>query len=237
MAVEYSEPVYYSNLFGKDVEVDWIVDTIYSTNDKHMRDCLLLELHQHLVFFPCPTLRLTLITLNTKFGSKPYEKPPTLDYMPQPGAKLENNIFNSRVFNQNKQEWIEIDMRLLQQWIRNNFLPRCLYKYSWFALWRFLNDKVLLKDTKITSFCKQMSDWFFDPNAQDPKKPEMNNVCSYNGYLDKTPYQQWNEETFQKNIRNKSQTLDGFNHLQKICYDLGSTWVPSRLKRQNQTNS
>ncbi len=235
MAVAYTEPVYFSELYGKDMEVTEVVDIILSTTNDSVRAKFLLELHQHFVDCYCPELKKTLKALNARFGHKRYEKPPTSPYMLQPGAELKNEIFCTRVVYRN--EWVEIDMRLLQQWIRINFLPLCTKKYSWFALWRFLNDKGMLKDEKISSFCTQMNEWFFDPNAPDAKKPQEENVWSYNGYLSDNSYQQWDKEEFNKKKRNKNQTLEGFEHLRDICFNLAQRWVPTRLKPQIQTQS
>ena len=56
MAVAYTEPVYFSELYGKDMEVTEVVDIIMSTTNDSVREKLLLELHQHFVDCYCPEL-------------------------------------------------------------------------------------------------------------------------------------------------------------------------------------
>ena len=233
MAEVYTEPTYFSDYFRRNMDVAYVVDTILLTNEAPLRKTLLLELHQHYLDYPCPKLKCTLNILNSQYGHKRYEKPPTSPNILQPGAELENEIFYTRIKEPYTQMLVVIDIRLLHQWIKIYFLPLCTKKYSWFALWRFLNDKDVLKVCKFKSFCEQMSKWFFATNTNDDKKPEYKEVCIYNGYLSKNPYQNWDKHTFLQKRRNKKQTEEGFDHLKGICYALARTWVVKRLQISN----
>ena len=237
MTNDYTQPVYYSQCLGRLTEVEWALETICSTPDTGFRYRLLLELHQHLVDYECPQLRRVLSSLNLQYGHKRYEKPPTLPCIPQPGVELPNKIFHSKIHDNIHNEDVSIDMRLLQQWIKINFLdPLLKYKYSWFALWKFFMDKRILKNELISDFCEQMDTWFYNPTDQSSLKPNKSSVWRYNGYLSETPYLEWNEQTFENNKR-ENQRLDGFKHLKSVCYVLAGKWNVRLLKQKYDKES
>lgn len=233
MTNDYTQPVYYSQCLGRLTEVEWALETICSTPDTGLRYHLLLELHQHLVDYECPQLRRVLSSLNLQYGHKRYEKPPTLPCIPQPGVELPNKIFHSKIHDNIHNEDVSIDMRLLQQWIKINFIDSLLmYQYSWFALWVFFKDKRVLQNQKITDFCEQMEIWFYSPAEDSSLKPDKDSVWRYNGYLSVTPYLEWNEQEYTKKKR-KDQSAEGFYHLKKICYALAGKWNVAMLKNRS----
>ena len=224
---EFTEPLFWSDSLVMEMRVEEAIRIIQKTSDSNMRDRLKHELHMHQVDYPCPVLRRALQQLNAMSGHKPFNKPPTQDDTP-PDVLL-NLIFNTEMMIQSdrqEKECIEISMNRLRDWIKTNFLSQCTNKYSWFALWCFLKDNQLLKDNKVSSFCKQMSDWF--PNA--PQKPEEGEVNRYREpYLGTTHYRLWNEKIFIDRRKGNKQSLKGFYHLYTICSNLSATLVIKRL--------
>lgn len=231
MIADYTEPMYHSRYLGV-AEVEYAIDVIQTTEDPNLRNGLLLELYQHLADYECAHLRKALAALSARFGHKRYEKPPTMSYISQPGVELLNIIFKTKIHDVMHRDDVDIDLRLLHLWIKQNFIPLCQHRYSWFALWRFFSDKRVLKNDKISDFCEQMEIWFYSPAEDSSLKPDKDSVWRYNGYLSVTPYLEWNEQEYTKKKR-KDQSAEGFNHLKKICYALAGKWNVAMLKNRS----
>lgn len=224
---DFTAPEFYSVLLAGQMRVEQAINIISNTPDSSVREKLLLELHMHELDYPCSQLRRVLQQLNAMFGHRPFAKSPT--GAPPPPANLSPGIFKTKVrnpLNREKEEWIEVSMSLLYEWISTNFIPLCTKKYSWFALWCFLKDKLLLEDTKVSSFCKQMKKWFPDASI----KPDSGEVNRYREpYLGNTSYIEWQESEFTRLMKVDKQSKKGFAHLKGICTQLASTFVVKRL--------
>ena len=223
---EFTEPLFWSDCLVKEMRVEEAIRIIQQTTVTTLRDRLLLELLQHQLDYPCHVLRRALQQLNAMSGHKPYCKPPTQgETVPD---VLRNLIFKKVILNpldRGKKELIEISMTKLREWIKSNFLSQCTKKYSWFALWCFFKDNLMLEDTKVSSFCEQMRQWF--PDA--PLKPEEGEVNRYREpYLGITSYQVWQEGEFIRKHKQK-QSIRGFRQLYRICFELSGTFVVKRL--------
>lgn len=223
---EFTAPEFYSDCLVMELRVEQAIYTISNTSNLVVREKLLLELHMHELDYPCPKLRRALQQLDAMCGHRPFAKSPT--GAPPPPADLSPGIFKTKVrnpLNRERVEWVEVSMSLLYEWISTNFLPLCTKKYSWFALWCFLKDKLLLEDMTVSSFCTQMKKWF--PNASI--KPDRFQVNRYREpYLANHPYIEWKESEFVR-LKKTQQSVDGFSHLKEICTKLASTFVVSRL--------
>lgn len=224
---EYTEPLFWSDSHVKEMRVEEAIRIIQLTTDSTLRDRLKHELHMHQVDYPCPVLRRALQQLDAMSGHKPYSKPPTQDDA-APDV-LPNFIFKKIItnpWNREKKEHIEISMTKLRDWIRSNFLSQCTKKYSWFALWCFFKDNQMLEDTKVTSFCEQMRQWF--PDA--PLKPEESEVSRYREpYLGTTSYRVWQENVFINKRKKLKQSVKGYRHIHLICYALADAFLVKRL--------
>ena len=108
---------------------------------------------------------------------------------------------------------IPINFKLLHDIIEKCFVINLEYKYDWLALWRILYDLTLLEDIHLTSFSKQMNEWY--PGAAEPCTDDaMNNYSS--PYLGVTPHDRWTEEAFRLH-QTKKQSLNGFWRLKNLC--------------------
>lgn len=126
--------------------------------------------------------------------------------------QLRNDIFKT-AFNEG-----ELDLVKLWLWIDANFLKRLANQYDWMALWRVLTDKHLIRNSRQTTkaFVTQMEAWFVEP----PQKCNAGSINLYrSGYLGETPNCDWNEETFERRMKNK-QRMEGFRRLNDLCHDL-----------------
>lgn len=225
---EFSEPLFWSDSHVTEMCVEDAIRIIQETPDINIRKTLMYELHMHQVDYPCPLLRRILQELNIRFGHKPFNKPPTQNNLAP--ENLRNFIFKTSVIiplNKREKELVEVNMQLLHEWIRSNFLSQCTKEYSWLALWCFLKDNMMLEDTKVSSFCLQMANWF--PNVS--KLPDKGEVNRYREpYLGNTHYQEWRENEFIKHMKGKSkQSVKGFKHLHRICFNLAGTFAIKRL--------
>ena len=223
---EYTEPLFWSDSHVKEMRVEEAIRIIRETKDINLSDRLKHELHMHQVDYPCPVLRRALQQLNAMSGHMPFSKPPTQgDATPD---VLSNLIFKKVITNpldREKKEQIEISMTKLREWIKSNFLSQCTYKYSWFALWCFFMENKILEDTKVSSFCEQMRQWF--PDA--PQKPEEGEVNRYREpYLGTTSYREWREFVFINKRKKSKQSKKGYRHLERICINLADAFLVKR---------
>lgn len=106
-----------------------------------------------------------------------------------------------------------IDFDMLHDIIGDCFVSNLEYKYDWLALWRILYDLTLLEDIHLTSFSKQMNEWY--PGAAEPCTDDAMNNYS-NPYLGITPHDRWTEEAFRLH-QTKKQSLNGFWRLKNLC--------------------
>lgn len=216
---DFSEPVFWSDCLMMEMKVEQAISTICKTSDSHVREKLLLELHQHLIDYPCPTLRRALQQLNSRLGHKPFSKLPTTD-IPKgitPPVNLTNNIFREENDNGDK-----IDMKRFWYWIYDNLVSHLTAKYEWLALLIFANGHGLLKEDKTTTFCNQMTDWF--------GKEYTKQTCSYDqvtsyqtGFFRNTSfkYRQWvlGDGELPPNWKpsDKDQKKEGYKYIHQHC--------------------
>lgn len=219
MATGYVQPLYYSTEFGFEIEVEFAVRTIKLTQDEHLRKELMLELHQHLLDYPCPLLSDVLRGLNQQYGHRRYEKPPTSYDNPQPGMSLPNQVFvlttTAKSVNRQtgKVEEVEmaIDMWKLRKWIIEHFTPT--RKYHWFALWKFFKEKDLLKTDEVRAFAHQMNEWFEQSHPDTwTAMPSDRSINHYMRYLGDTHHDQWNKQTFMER-KKKEASSDGYDDI------------------------
>ena len=219
MTAGYAQPSYNSTEFGSEIEVEFAVRIIQSTPDERLRSVLLLELHQHLLDYECPVLRGVLKNLNQKYGHRRYEKPPTSYDNPQPGMTLPNRVFVLTTIapsinrNTGKVEDVEIaiDMWKLRQWIIDHFTPT--RQYHWFALWKFFEEKELLKTDEVRAFANQMNEWF-EQSHPDTWTALANDrsINHYMPYLGETHHNAWDRQTF-LDKKKKEASEDGYNDI------------------------
>lgn len=144
------------------------------------------------------------------------EPDPELDLGYQMPDNLENIIFRTHYQDH------ELDFQKLWIWVNRHFMKRLSNKYEWFALWRVLKDKGLIRNRMVSTrdFVRQMKAWFKDQDSEC--------MCSdYNvnlyrsGYLGMTEYRDWCQETFEEQLEKKTkQRLDGYLRLSELCADM-----------------
>ena len=133
----------------------------------------------------------------------------------------DNLIFRTEV------NGLPLDLERLKSWIEAYFIKRLANQYDWFALWRVLMDKHLIRNSKTTTrlFVEQMSKWFQDP----PLPCEEGSINLYrSGYLGETPSCDWNDEKFENRIKGK-QRMNGYFRLHDLCGDLMADMNKERL--------
>ena len=224
---EYLSP--YMFMDNTLIEVEKVVSMAYGAGNYQSAEHYLLQLMWHLEETKDPLLKQEIQSIRVFYHQKPFPTPPVSPDMLPLGVEPENKIFVSsfsygmpdgeRVF--------QLSMSLLLKWIKANFLPKVSKKYDWFALWRFLKDKNLLSDPKVTSFVKQMNSWF--PSEIIPAVADAINDYK-NGYLGDHPYYEWNRLVFLEKRPNTKQTEDSFKRLSSLCYDLAGAFSPLRLE-------
>ena len=225
----YTEPIL--NVDGVELSVEQVVAMIRNTTNPATREHYLLCLCLHENEYPCAKLRRTIAQLRASVGYTPFQKPPTESYIPQPGAKLPNSIFVTRMLNylnRERQEWIDIDMHKLHYWIKTYFVPLCTHRYSWLALYCFFKDKGMLKTTVLADFCTQMTQWFYPEGSDEQTIPNESALSTYSGYLTDTSYTEWTLADFEEKKR-KKQSVKGYSHLKKVCTELAGSFIPSQL--------
>ena len=127
-------------------------------------------------------------------------------------AALTNDIFREKLPEG------ELDLDKLWEWIGLHFLKRLTNQYDWFALWRVLKDKRLIRNTQLSThaFVEQMRKWY--PEYKDQCKD--GNVNLYRtGYLGKTEFSNWRQAIFEQTMK-KKQRKEGYERLEELCRDL-----------------
>ena len=134
------------------------------------------------------------------------------DNTPKVEAPLTNYIFKE------KQDDGCLHLRELRYWIGDHFARYVEAKYEWFALWRVLKDKGLLKrdQQKMTDFVKQMHEWY--PSDSFNGVEEAINLYK-SGYLGITPFKRWDDDRFRK-YKKARQSMNGYYRLFRLCSDL-----------------
>jgi len=142
--------------------------------------------------------------------------------------KLDNMIFRTQFNDQ------ELDLQKLWHWINNHFMKRLTYKYDWFALWRILKDKGLIRNRMVSTrdFVKQMTAWFVN-QAQECICNDGNVNLYRSGYLGKTEYSNWCREKFEEQLDKKpKQRIEGFDRLSDLCAEMTQDFKISSLFKE-----
>lgn len=218
MAV-FTEPYFFSDCLAMDMEVEQAIKTISNTQDTHVREKLLLELHQHLLDYPCPALRRALQQLNSMLGHKPFSKLPTADI---PKGITPPAILTNKIFQEDNDRGDKIDMGRLWNWIYDNLVVHLEAKYEWLALLIFAEGHGLLKEDATKAFCRQMEDWYGREYTKQ--------TCSYDqvttyqtGYF-RNPsfkYREWitgdGSLPPKWTPNNKNQKEEGYKRIHQLC--------------------
>jgi len=108
-----------------------------------------------------------------------------------------------------------LDFLTIRKHIETYLVNDIKRKYEWYAAYRILDDLMLLDDLKLTSFAKQMNNWF--PDAKVPCEDDSlgDYVTGHTGMR----FSKWNETVFKNEMKN-NQSLTGFRRLSNICYNL-----------------
>ena len=112
-----------------------------------------------------------------------------------------------------------IDFIKLHDLVEKEFVSKIEFGYEWLALWRWLNDMMLLETTTFTDFENQMKQWY--PHAPKPCKADSMGDYS-KPYLASKPHAVWTKQDFLKYKTNK-QCLDGYYKLFNRCQHLKDT--------------
>ena len=106
---------------------------------------------------------------------------------------------------------IAIDMWKLRQWIIDHFTPT--RQYHWFALWKFFEEKELLKTDEVRAFANQMNEWF-EQSHPDTWTALANDrsINHYMPYLGETHHNAWDRQTF-LDKKKKEASEDGYNDI------------------------
>ncbi len=110
-----------------------------------------------------------------------------------------------------------INFELLHHLIYEYFVKEAKCKYDWLAVWRFLSDKDLLEDLRLTHFAQQMQHWY--PGAVTCTADSMGDY--FEPYLGRVRFSEWRSEQFKRSKRAK-QSTSGFHRLYNLCNHLHS---------------
>ena len=224
---DYVNPYMY--LDGVPIEVEKVVAMARLAGSYSAAEHYISELMFHMDATDDSFLKRQILNIRLFYKKKAFSTPPVSpDKLPL-GVEPMNMIFVSTFTYRQPDGMHEyrLSMSLLLEWIKANFLPRLNKKYEWFALWRFLKDKNLLTDTKVSRFVDQINQWF--PNVDIPAAADAINLYK-NGYLGDHPYLEWNREEFINKRPSTKQTEDGFDQLTSLCFTLAGAFTPSRLE-------
>ena len=227
LMAEYVNPYMY--LDDVLIEVEKVVAMAMSAGSYPAAEHYIVELMWHMDVTSDSYLKRQIQNIRARYKMKPFSTPPVApDQLPL-GVEPKNMIFVSTFTYRlpDGEREFRLSMSLLLKWIKANFLPKLNKKYDWFALWRFLKDKKLLSDTKVSRFVEQMNLWF--PSEEIPAAADAINLYK-NGYLGDHPYLEWNVEEFINKRPSTKQTEDGFDRLVSLCFNLAGAFVPSRLE-------
>ena len=224
---EYVSPYMY--LDGNIIEVEKVVSMAINAGSYQACEHYMLHLMWHLEETNDTFLKRQIQNIRAYYKQSPFPTPPVApDQLPL-GVEPENRIFVSSFIyiNPDGEKEYLLGMSLLLKWIKVNFLPLVIQKYDWFALWRFLKDKDLLRETKVSRFVNQMTSWF--PSVNIPAQEDAINLYK-RGYLGDHPYNEWNKDLFLEKRNTKKQSEEGFDRLLGICFALAGAFRPSFLE-------
>lgn len=122
-----------------------------------------------------------------------------------------------------------LDFYTIRLYIEAKIVKEMTSKYEWYAAYRILDDLRLLDDLKLTSFAKQMNNWF--PDAKVPCDDDA--LGDYaTGHTSKC-FSLWDETTFLAEKKN-NQSKVGFRKLFNLCSELKDLLnnVPTLMPRQ-----
>ena len=224
---EYVNPYMY--LDNVTIKVETVVSMAMSAGCYSAAEHYLVALLWHMEMTGDDFLKRQIQNIRTFYNLKPFSTPPVAPDMLPLGVEPKNMIFVSTFCYRQPdgEREFRLSMSLLLNWIKANFLPKVNKKYDWFALWRFLRDKHLLTDTKVSRFVEQMNLWF--PSEDNPAVADAINLYK-NGYLGDNPYVEWNKQEFIERRPSAKQTEEGFDRLLVLCFNLAGTFTPSRLE-------
>ena len=224
---EYVSPLMF--LDNTMIEVEQVVSMAYGAGSYQSAEHYLVQLLWHLEETKDPLLKRQIQSIRAFYHQKPFPTPPVSPDMLPLGVEPENRIFVStfKYKHPEGERECNLAMSLLLKWIKANFLPKVNQKYDWFALWRFLKDKGLLRETMVTRFVEQMTNWF--PSENIPAQEDAINLYK-RGYLGDHPYNEWDKNEFLEKRNSTRQSEEGYDRLLGICYDLAGKFRPSNLE-------
>ncbi len=224
---EYVNPYMY--LDNTAIEVEKVVSMAMSAGSYSAAEHYIVALLWHMEMTRDQLIKRQVQNIRTYYKQPPFSAPPVAPDMLPLGVEPRNMIFVSTFRHRlpDGEREFRLSASLLLKWIKANFLPRVSKRYDWFALWRFLKDKRLLTDTRVSRFVEQMNLWF--PSEDIPAVADAVNLYK-NGYLGNTPYLDWRQDEFTERRPSTKQTEEGFDRLLALCFSLAGAFIPSRLE-------